>query len=198
MSATPRPPAGAGEFPARLVDELASRVRAAEPRLGTVRLVCVDGPAGSGKTTLATRLGATLGAPVLHMDDLLEGWDGLDGTWPRLRTGVLVPLAGARPGRYRRYDWTAEAFAEWHVVPVGEALVLEGVGSAQRAVDGLASLRVWVEASAELRLERGMARDGEAMRPQWLAWMRTEASHFAAEATRERADVRVDGTSLER
>ena len=198
MSATPRAPAGAGEFPARLVDELASRVRAAEPRLGTVRLVCVDGPAGSGKTTLATRLGATLGAPVLHMDDLLEGWDGLDATWPRVRRCVLGPLAAGRPGRYRRYDWTAEAFAEWHVVPVGEALVLEGVGSAQRAVDGLASLRVWGEASAALRLERGMARDGEAMRPQWLAWMRTEASHFAAQETRARADVRVDGTSLER
>ena len=37
---------------------LAERVRAAPPRLGGTRLVCVDGPAGSGKTTFAARLAA--------------------------------------------------------------------------------------------------------------------------------------------
>jgi hypothetical protein len=31
------------------------------------------------------------------------------------------------------------------------------------------------------------------MRPQWLAWMAAERRHFAAERTRERADVLVDG-----
>jgi hypothetical protein len=54
-------------------------------------------------------------------------------------------------------------------------------------------VRVWVEAPDDVRLQRGLARDGEAMRPQWLAWMRAEADHFAAEATRDRADVLIDG-----
>lgn len=176
-----------------LVDRLVARVRASEPRLGAVRLVCVDGPAGSGKTTLAGRLGGELGAQVLHVDDLLEGWGGLEGMWPRLQEWVLEPLAAGRPGRYRRYDWSAGEFAEWHDVPLADVLVLEGCGSARRAVDGLAVLRVWVEASPEVRLARGLARDGEAMRPQWLTWMRDEAAHFAVEETRARADVRVDG-----
>jgi uridine kinase len=73
-------------------------------------------------------------------------------------------------------------------------LVVEGCGAAQRSVDAFASLRIWVEAPAALRLERGLARDGEAIRAEWERWMTLEAEHFARESTRERADVLVDGT----
>jgi uridine kinase len=176
-------------------DQLARRVLGAPPRLGAVRLVVVDGPAGSGKTTFAARLAAALGgSPVVHMDDLYEGWSGLDrAVWERLSTGVLEPLKAGRPARYRRYDWDAERFAEWHDVPAAAALVVEGVGSAQRPVDGLATLRVWVEAPDDLRLARGVARDGERLRARWLRWMDAEREHFAGELTRERADLVVDG-----
>lgn len=175
------------------VEGIAARVRSAAPRLGATRLVVVDGPAGSGKTTLAGRLGAVLGAPVLHADDLLEGWGDLEGWWERLATWVLEPLAAGRAGRYRRYDWVEGAFAEWHEVPAGDVLVVEGCGSARRAADDVAVLTVWVEAPDDLRLARGLARDGEALRSEWLAWMAAERAHFAAERTRERADVVVDG-----
>ncbi|GAA2728777.1 uridine kinase family protein [Cellulomonas aerilata] len=175
------------------VTALADRVRAASPRLGGTRLVVVDGPAGSGKTTLAGRLGAALGAPVLHGDDLLAGWGDLEGWWSRLADGVLAPLAAGRPGRYRRYDWVERRFAEEHDVPLTGALVVEGCGAGRRAADAVAVLRVWVEAPPDVRLARGLERDGEDMRSEWLAWMAAEAAHFAAEGTRERADVLVDG-----
>ena len=71
-------------------------------------------------------------------------------------------------------------------------LVLEGCGSARREAETLVVLTVWVEAPPELRLERGLARDGEAARPHWERWMRDEAEHFARERTAERADVRLD------
>jgi uridine kinase len=175
------------------VADLAQRVRASEPRLGRTRLVAVDGPAGSGKTTLAARLAAELAAPVVHADDLLAGWGDLEGWWQRLQDGVLAPIAAGRPGRYRRYDWVQRRFTEWHDVPVTDALVVEGCGAARRAADAVAVLRVWVEAPDDVRLARGLERDGEELRGEWLAWMRAEAAHFAAEATRERADVLVDG-----
>ena len=78
-------------------------------------------------------------------------------------------------------------------MPVTDHLVVEGCGAARRAADPVAVLRVWVEAPSDVRLARGLARDGEAMRAEWLTWMRAEDAHFAAEATRERADVLVDG-----
>ena len=176
---------------------LAARVRREHARLGPVRLVCIDGPAGSGKTTLAAALADALGpgAVVVHLDDLYEGWSGLGGVWERVAAQILRPLELGRPGHWQRYDWDAGRFAEWHDLPVPECLILEGCGSAPRAVDGRANLIVWVEAPPDARLARGLARDGEQMRDRWLRWMTEEAEHFAREATRERADVVVDGTA---
>ncbi|MGY1643656.1 uridine kinase [Geodermatophilus sp. SYSU D00703] len=174
---------------------LAARVRAAAPRLGRTRLVCVDGPAGSGKTTLAGALADRLGAPVVHMDDLYAGWT-TTGAFARLAAGVLRPLAAGQPGAYHRYDWGAGRFDRSPIpVPSSDVLVVEGCGSCPRAADPWAVLRIWVEAPPEVRLARGLARDGVTLEPEWRCWQRTEAALFAAERTRERADVRVDGTA---
>ncbi|WP_264031567.1 uridine kinase [Cellulosimicrobium sp. SH8] len=157
------------------------------------RLVVIDGPAGSGKTTLAAQLGGALPAQVLHMDDLYEGWRGLEPAWSRLEEWVLAPLAAGRPGRYRRFDWALDRFAEWHDVAPAPYLVVEGCGAGRREADDVAALRVWVEAPDDVRLRRGLDRDGEDQREHWLAWMADERAHYARNASRERADVVLDG-----
>jgi len=189
---TPAPDADAPGIPA-----LAGRLRAAPARLGRTRLVCVDGPAGSGKTTFAGRLAAALGPAgvLVHLDDLYAGWT-LTGSIARLSAGVLRPLAEFRPGAYHRYDWAANRFLEDVVaVPVAEVLVVEGCGSCAPALDPWTTLRVWVEAPPDLRLARGVARDGAALAPAWHRWQRMEAAVFAADRTRGRADLRIDGTA---
>jgi uridine kinase len=168
------------------------------PRLGPVRLVALDGPAGSGKTTLAAAVADGCAqqrrrAHVVHMDDLYAGWSGLEGDiWPRLAAQVLEPLRRGRPGRYQRYDWVAGRFADWVDVPVPDVLVLEGCGSGRRAGARDVGVLVWVEADDATRLARGLERDGVDARPQWERWMTDEAAHYAREGTRGRADVRVD------
>lgn len=170
-----------------------------QPSLGSSRLLCVDGRAGSGKTTLghavhraATELGA---ARLIHMDDLYEGWSGLgNDLTARIDSELLGPLREDRPGRYRRYDWEREQFAEWHTVEPADMLVVEGVGSGASAYHESITTLVWVEAPRELRIKRGMARDGEAVLDKWLLWMDDEDVLFARERTRERAGVLVDGT----
>jgi uridine kinase len=180
--------------------QLARRIAAAPPKLGDTRLVCIDGPAGSGKTTLAGELRRELAdatgqpVPVVHMDDLYGGWEtALEDAADRLVTQVLLPLAEHRPGRYQRYDWHAGRFAEWQDVPVAPVLIVEGVASAPRAAAPNTTLLVWVEAPEEVRLARGLDRDGEALRPQWERWMRQEREYAERERARERADLVVDG-----
>jgi chloramphenicol 3-O-phosphotransferase len=177
-----------------VIADLAARVRAAPPRCGATRLVCVDGPSGSGKTTLARALGAEMDAPVLHLDDLYPGWDGLAATVPLLRDGVVAPLLAGRDAAYPRWDWQRSAAGATVVVGRPPVLVLDGVGSGARAIAAHAVLLVWVEAPRDERFRRGIARDGETYRPHWERWAAQETAHFAAEGTRARADVVVDGT----
>ena len=183
--------------PCSVAGEVAERVLTTPPTLGTSRLVCVDGPAGSGKTTFAGRLTDALGhgAGLVHIEDLYAGWS-LTGAVARLSAGVLRPLAEGRPGAYSRYDWATGRFGDEPVgVPVPQVLVVEGCGSSPRVLDRWTTLRIWVEAPDALRLSRGLARDGEHLAAQWRRWQEMEARHFAAEGTRARADVRVDGAA---
>jgi uridine kinase len=156
----------------------------------------VDGPAGSGKTSLARAVAdvAAEGHSVrlVHMDDVYEGWAGLDAAPSRLARDLVRPLLQGRPGRYQRYDWHAERLAEWHTVDPVDLLVLDGVGSGAETYDAAITTLVWVEAPPALRLARGIARDGEQVRPFWTAWMADEDALFARERTRQRADVLVD------
>jgi uridine kinase len=157
-------------------------------RLGAGRLVCIDGPAGSGKTTLARQVAEACGAPAVRMDDLYPGWEGLFGVEPEVQR-LLEPLSAGRAGSYRRYDWRAGEYAETHVVEPAPLLVLEGVGAGNRAWRHLVTTLVWVEADDPVRLARGLARDGEAQRAHWVTWMRDEAVLFAREGTRPAADL---------
>lgn len=176
-----------------VLTELVRTIEAAPAGLGGARLVCVDGPAGSGKTTLAAQLGSVLPAQVVHMDDLYPGWSGMAEGAELLRRWVLDPLARGVPGRYQRYDWPLGAYAERHTVPLADFLVVEGCNSAALVVEEFAPVILWVEADDELRLARGLDRDGPEAAEHWARWMVTERELYAASRTPERAHRRLDG-----
>ena len=165
----------------------------AAPTLGTRRLVCVDGPAGSGKSTLARAIRRAMpvdvSCRVVHLDDLYPGWDGLRAGVEHVARWVAGPISEGRPGRYRRWDWHASAPGPWVDVPVVDVLVLEGVGSGSLLLAHAITTLVWVEADPDERLERCVARDGEASRDHLVAWMAAEAPYLREQGTRERADL---------
>lgn len=183
---------------AEVANQVAGYVLAQPPTLGSSRLICVDGRAGAGKTTLGRALHAvastTGSARLLHMDDMYAGWSGLGEVSGRVERDLIGPLRDDRPGRYRRYDWHLGRFAEWCTVGPVDVLVLEGVGSGARSYSSCITALAWVEAPREVRLARGVERDGQEVLPRWLAWMADEDGLFGREDTQARADVVVDGT----
>jgi len=178
------------------LEVIVSRIHGAPARLGPptdpMRLVCIDGPAGSGKTSLAEQLMTRTGAQVVHMDDLYDGWGGLLDVHERLEGQILTPLAAGGAGRYQRYDWRAERFTESVDVPRTPLLVIEGCGAGSRVVQPYLGLLIWVSAPDELRLRRGLERDGKGQEPQWRAFMADEQILYSRERTPERADLHLD------
>ncbi|HEV2783011.1 MAG TPA: uridine kinase [Actinophytocola sp.] len=177
-------------------DDLLGDLATGPARLGAVRLIAIDGPSGSGKSVLADRVVAGLRAGgretgLVRTDDFAT-WDDPVSWWPRLVDGVLTPLAEGRPGGYRRMEWVdgVPRLGAWVEVGVPDVLVLEGVSAGRRSVRARLSRLIWCEvADPGLRLERAVARDGEACRGPLRAWQRFEAGWFAVDGTREAADV---------
>ena len=184
-------PTSADSVHPRSYAALAARLRALGPSCGTVRVVAVDGPSAAGKTSFATALSTALGgAPVVHSDDFPVPWDGDPLAWgPPLTALVLDPLRAGRAGRFRRYDWRNGVYAEETEIPVAPVVVIEGVGAAR--AEAPVAFRIWVEAPHDLRRRRAAERGDDLA--AWDQWAETETKLFAADRTRERVDLVVDG-----
>lgn len=177
------------------VSALAAWLVAVPPSCGPVRLVGVDGHAGSGKTTFAARLAEELGgAPVLHLDDMATH-DAFFGWYGRLAEQVLDPLSRGRSARYRAYDWVRREFPAGPeaatVLPPAPVVLLEGVGAGRRTLRPHLACLAWMDVAPAEAWRRGRRRDGPGLAEFWTAWTRAEHTHFAEDPSYSYANFEV-------
>lgn len=154
------------------LDGLVARLHA-HPRRRLTLLVGVDGPPGSGKTTLACAV-ANLdpGIELVRMvefalppeevvaEDLAPGLD-----WRRLRSHVLLPLSRDVPGRYQPSDEGTGQPGLWRELQVGGIVVVEGRYALLKQLATFYDFRIWVDAPADVRRHRLPDLDGAAEGP---------------------------------
>ncbi|MGW9045876.1 uridine kinase family protein [Streptomyces lydicus] len=170
---------------------LAARLRALPPSCGPVRLIAVDGHAGSGKSTFAGQLAAALGdAPVVHTDDLATH-EELFAWSERFHEQVLEPLSRGGTARYGVYDWVRGEFTEERTLAPAPVVLVEGVGTGRRALRPYLACLLWMELASEHSWERGQLRDGPGLSAFWSGWIPAERAHFAADPSRPYADFLV-------
>jgi uridine kinase len=168
---------------------IANAVRRAAPRAGGTRVLAIDGRSGSGKTSLAATLRDQLQAPVVSLEDLYGGWDGLEHGIDLLVAAVLEPLAAGQAARVPRYDWVAREWAEPVAVEPPPILIVEGVGAGARRAAAFESVLVWLEVPAPTRKKRALDRDGATFAPYWDRWAAQEDAMLDRERTPDRADI---------
>jgi uridine kinase len=155
---------------------------------GGLVLVGIGGRGGAGKTTLA---GAVAGAQVVSTD---EFWDGEGFDIPRLGRDVVTPLSEGRAARYSSYDWEEKRLRGSRTVEPEGIVVVEGVCALHRTLRDAYAVRVWVEAPYDVRLARGLARDGEGAHSTWVdVWMPSEDRYVERDDPVSCAHLVVDG-----
>jgi uridine kinase len=157
----------------------------------TTRIIAVDGPGGAGKSSLASYLAQELGATIVHTDDFAS-WDNPVDWWPDVIEKVLMPLTAGRPARYTPTNWGGLERDEVVVEP-SDFVLLEGVTASREAFRPYLAHSIWIETPRDVRLRRGLQRDGEDARMDWERWMAGEDAYVAREQPAERADIVLPG-----
>jgi uridine kinase len=156
-------------------------------------VVAVDGQGGAGKSSFASQLAAALGGcQIIHTDDFAS-WENSIDWWPELIERVLVPLARGEVAHFDSSQWESGALRPRIEIVPAEFLILEGVTASREAFRPWLTYSIWIEACRDLRLRRGLERDGEQARAQWERWIAEENGYRLRERPDERADLVVSG-----
>jgi uridine kinase len=161
-------------------------------------LITIDGVAGAGKTTLAKYMAEEYkeraSVYVIHMDDLYDGWiDPLGKALSeKLESIAQAHIAGACL-ELTQYDWQNCRPGHLFTIPSVEMLILEGVGSGQRAIREFVDTKIWINLEPIVGLRRVLARDGYEIEEQMRGFMEAQLNHFIEEGTRDAADFHLNG-----
>lgn len=176
------------------------------PTKGQMTLVCVDGPGGAGKSTLARTLvdARSPDTTLVQGDDFYgpeerdwRSWTPREGheryfDHRRLERELLQPLKRGDTASFQRYDWPRNSLDDWiEVQPCGIVLV-EGVYLLREWLRPYWDFAVYVDTPREVRLSRLHAR-GE-NDEGWIArWAAAEDYYEAVEDPAGAADLVVCG-----
>jgi hypothetical protein len=157
-------------------------------------ILLIDGRAGSGKSTLAELVKngffkAGESAPrVVHMDDLYQGWNGLDAGADYLNRFVIAPIGKREGASWQEWSWAEDARSgEWREFRGGTPLIVEGCGSLNGVSSQAAHIRVWLEVPEGVRHQRWLDREGND--EFWARWSAQEVEFYAREKSDELADI---------
>jgi len=163
-------------------------------------LIAIDGPAGSGKTSLANQLSNKLNSvTTIHMDDLYNGWeDALTATLTQhLEEWIIDPFGKHQSVLYQKFNWSTGEYGLAVEARDIELLILEGVGAAQEIIRQSADLTIWIEVGPQIGLARVLNRDGDQLLPFMLKWQERESAHFLMDQTKENCQIFVDGSNTQ-
>ena len=165
-------------------------------------IVAIDGPAASGKTTLAEKLSAHYGAQVLHMDDYFlqphqrtpERYAQPGGNVDRERflLEALLPLSRREAYVSRRFDCGSMTLLEGKTVEPAGLVIAEGSYSLHPELACYYDLRILLRIASDKQSARILARNGKEKHAQFMArWIPFENRYFEATDIEARCDLQL-------
>lgn len=160
---------------------------------GPMTVLGIGGFGGAGKSTLARQVADRIpGTQIVSTDAF---WTGSSFDLERLRTHVLDHLLAGSIAQFDEWNWATKTTNPGRWVHPEGLIIVEGVCALHQMFRNDLSVRVWVDAPRHVRLERGVARDGEQSRSTWeTVWMPNELAYVERDDPLACAHMVVDGT----
>jgi len=162
-------------------------------------IIAIDGRAASGKTTLSVKL-ADSGVSVVRMDDFFLPPElrtaerlakpGENFHHERFAEEVLPFLRGNKAFSYRVFDCSAGTYTDTREITPAGIIIVEGSYSCHPILDEYMDLRVFLDVSHDVQLQRIEARNGKKKAAEYAAkWIPLEEAYFEAFEIMQRADI---------
>jgi len=169
----------------------------------TPKIIAISGFGGSGKSTFAQQLGASISAPVISIDSFQKDatnvqfsfWETMD--FLRFEREVLKPFAdGESTLRYGDFDRNTDGGVDSDTVEISHkgVLIVEGVGIFRTELLKYFNIKIWIDCSLDVAEARGIKRDREVFHSlhdaQWYkTWRENDEQYFETHKPKEVADI---------
>lgn len=162
-------------------------------------IIAIDGRAGAGKTTLATKLTHFLQAELIHMDDFFlpmnlrtkERLQSAGGNihYERFLEQVLPYLTTHIPFAYPCFDCSTMNYNKEKQIQNTGWCIVEGSYSHHPSFQRYADITIFVDIEKELQKKRILQRNGEKMAELFeTKWIPMEETYFHEFQIKEKSD----------
>lgn len=159
-------------------------------------IIGIDGPAASGKSTLANHLAKDFNGTVFHMDDYFLtddlrttdrlGTPGGNVDYERMHKEIFANLSDSKV-KYKKYNCMTKLFED-KSVEVQNVVIIEGVYSHRPEFKRYYDLSVYLEIDNDEQLSRLTKRNAKLIDRFINEWLPMEQKYFDAFGIKDKAD----------
>lgn len=163
-------------------------------------IICLEGGSASGKSTLALELKDEYECTLFHMDDFflrpsqrtIERLNEIGGNIDieRFCDEIVTPLLKGEEIHYHKFDCSTQLLSEPIRIEPKELIVIEGVYSMHPLLENIYDLKVFLDISKDLQIERINKRNSSTMAKRFFEeWIPLENKYFNTLNIKEKCDL---------
>lgn len=162
------------------------------------RVLSIDGPCASGKTTIGKLLSSFLECPCIHMDDyflqanqrtaqrLEEPGGNID--YERFHQEINEAWNQKQPIHMRSYDCSSQTLRREVIVEKSPILIIEGSYAHHPYLDDIQAFKIFMDIEPSIQKERLQKRSPDKFLDFIEKWIPMEEKYFHAFSIKEKSD----------
>ncbi len=167
------------------------------------KIIAVDGPCATGKSTFADDVAKEYDCQVFHMDDFFLTEEekteerlsvpGGNVAWERFEEEVLKKLDAGQPFTYKKYNCKTGEFFDSKEVKPKKLYIVEGVYSHHPELVKYYDYRIFFDVTKKTQQDRLKKRNSEKMYQRFInEWIPLEDKYFDAFSIRAKSSFVFD------